>query len=168
MPIDRARHERETAMREVNGQDLLGGSDHEFVVNLYTVILNRWPDEEGYRHHFEKVENRPETRRQLIEDVAGSPEGRNLGVVLHWPGATVAAAPPAPAGGAGDLAATLAALRDSAAAMDAATLAEAQRLLAETLAALAAHQARALEARLAALEGRLGWTARGGDAGTVP
>ena len=24
------------------------------------------------------------------------------------------------------------------------------------------------EARLAALEGRLGWTARGGDAGTVP
>ena len=142
-------------MREVNGQELLGGSDHEFVVNLYTVILNRWPDEEGYRHHLEKVENRPQARRQVIEDVAGSPEARNLGVVLHWPGAA-AAAPSAPAGGAGDLAATLAALRESAAMLDATTLAEAQRLLAETLAALAAQQARGIEARLARLEGRAG------------
>ena len=144
-------------MREVNGQDLLGGSDHEFVVNLYTVILNRWPDEEGYRHHLEKVENRPEIRRQVIEDVAGSPEGRNLGVVLHWPGQPEpppAAAPPA--GAAVDLAATLAALRNSAAALDPASLAEAQRLLAETLAALAAQQARSIEARLARLEGRVG------------
>ena len=72
-------------MREVNGQDLLGGSDHEFVVNLYTVLLNRWPDEDGYRHHLQRVENRPETRRQLVDEVAGSPEGRNLGVAVMWP-----------------------------------------------------------------------------------
>ena len=26
-------------MREVNGSDLLEGSDHEFVVNLYTVRI---------------------------------------------------------------------------------------------------------------------------------
>lgn len=146
-------------MREVNGNDLLGGSDHEFVVNLYTLMLNRWPDEEGYRHHLEKVENRPEIRRQVIEQIAGSPEARNLGVVLHWPEgpapATAHSAPP-PAGGAGDLAATLAVLRDSAPTLDPATLAEAQRLLAETLAALAAQQARGIEARLARLEQRLG------------
>lgn len=143
-------------MREVNGNELLGGSDHEFVVNLYTVILNRWPDEEGYRHHLEKVENRPEIRRQVIEQVAASPEARNLGVVLRWPDDPAPAAAPAAAGGAGDLAATLAALREAAPGLDAAALAEAQRLLAETLAALAAQQARMIEARLVRLEQRLG------------
>lgn len=143
-------------MREVNGNELLAGSDHEFVVNLYTVILNRWPDEEGYRFHLQKVENRPEIRRQVIGEIAGSPEGRNLGVVLHWPGEAAPPPAPAPASAAGDLAATLAALRAAAAGMDAATLAEAQRLLAETLAALAAHQAGSVEARLARLEQRLG------------
>lgn len=145
-------------MREVNGNDLLGGSDHEFVVNLYTLMLNRWPDEEGYRHHLEKVENRPEIRRQVIEQVAASPEARNLGVVLRWPEESPAPAPAAPPPGAaaGDLAATLAALRDAAPSLDPATLAEAQRLLAETLAVLAAQQARGIEARLARLEQRLG------------
>jgi hypothetical protein len=150
-------------MREVNGNDLLGGSDHEFVVNLYTLMLNRWPDEEGYRHHLEKVENRPELRRQIIEQVAASPEARSLGVVLRWPedGAPAAAAPAAAAAPPAtsppeDLAATLAALREAAPTLDPAVLAEAQRLLAETLAALAAQQARATEARLARLEQRLG------------
>jgi len=147
-------------MREVNGNDLLGGSDHEFVVNLYTLMLNRWPDEEGYRHHLEKVENRPELRRQIIEQVAASPEARSLGVVLRWPedgapAAAPAAAPPATSPPE-DLTATLAALREAAPTLDPAALAEAQRLLAETLAALAAQQARATEARLARLEQRLG------------
>ncbi len=82
-------------MHEVNGNDLLGGTDHEFVVNLYSVILNRWPDEDGYRHHLERVENRPEMRRQLIDEVAGSPEGRNIGVAVRWPDAPAAAATPA-------------------------------------------------------------------------
>lgn len=146
-------------MREVNGNDLLGGSDHEFVVNLYTVILNRWPDEDGYRHYLQRAENRPETRRPLIDEVASSQEARNLGVEIRWPDdapAVVAAAPAAaavaPAAAPGDLAGALARLRDGMAAMEAAALIEAQRLLAETLAAIAAHQAAQLEARIARLE----------------
>ncbi len=152
-------------MREVNGNDLLNGSDHEFVVNLYTVLLNRWPDEDGYRHHLQRVENHPELRRQLVEEVAGSPEGRNLGVTLLWPDdpAPEAAPPVAPQPVAtaapaapGDLAGTLAQLREGLATMEAAALVEAQRLLAETLAVVAAHQARELEARIARLESRFG------------
>ncbi|HWT08337.1 MAG TPA: DUF4214 domain-containing protein, partial [Roseomonas sp.] len=85
-------------MREVNGNDLLGGSDHEFVVNLYTVVLNRWPDEDGYRHYLQRAENRPEARRPLIDEVASSQEARNLGVEVRWPeDAPAAAAAPAPA-----------------------------------------------------------------------
>jgi hypothetical protein len=163
-------------MREVNGNDLLPGSDHEFVVNLYTIILNRWPDEDGYRHYLGRAENRPEQRRLLIDEIAASQEARNLGVTIRWPDdaseapapadepstaaapspvATVAPAPvaaPAP----GDLAGTLATLRDGLATMEAAALAEAQRLLAETLAAVARHQAAQLEARIARLEQRGG------------
>ena len=69
-----------------------------------------------------------------------------------------AAAAPAPAvavataAAPGDLAGALARLRDGMAAMEAAALVEAQRLLAETLAAVAAHQAAQLEARIARLE----------------
>jgi hypothetical protein len=134
-------------MREVIGNELLDGSDHEFVVNLYTVILNRWPDEEGYRYHLGKLESRPDSRRQIIEEIAGSPEARNLGVVLRW---TEGAGPaPARASAGGDIAAALAALREAAPSMDPAALAEAQRLLAETLAALAAQQARAIGALVA-------------------
>lgn len=163
-------------MREVNGSELLGGSDHEFVVNLYTVILNRWPDEEGYRHHLEKVENRPDIRRQVIRDVANSAEGKALGVVLRFdddePAAPVAkpaptakpapvsAATPAPAAkpapaAADDLAAALAALKEGLGAMGPAQLAAAQRQLTEALALVAAARAERLEERLARLEKRL-------------
>jgi hypothetical protein len=149
-------------MQEVNGSDLLNGSDHEFVVNLYSILLNRWPDEDGYRHHLQRVENRPEMRRQLIDEIAGSPEGRNLGVIVRWPDAAPPAAAPAPAAPPpaaavpGDLAGTLEQLRQGLATMEAAMLIETQRLLAETLAAVAAHQAAQLEARIARLEGRQG------------
>ena len=136
-------------MREVNGNDLLGGNDHEFVVNLYTVLLNRWPDEDGYRHHLQRVENRPEMRRQLVDEIAGSPEGQNLGTVVAWPDAPAAAPAATPPG---DLAATLAQFRAGLVTMEAAALAEAQRLLNETLAAVAAHQVAQLEARIALLE----------------
>ncbi len=141
-------------MREVNGNDLTNGSDHEFVVNLYTVLLNRWPDEDGYRHHLQRVENRPEMRRQLVDEVAGSPEGRNLGITVQWP--EEAAVAPIAAAAPSDLAGTLARLREGLATMEAAALIEAQRLLNETLAAVAAHQAAQLEARIARLERRGG------------
>lgn len=120
-------------MREIDGADLMGGSDHEFVVNLYTVILNRWPDEDGYRHHLGRIENKPELRRRVIEDVAGSPEARNLGVVLRFKGDE----PAPPADGAGELAPTLSRLVGGLGGMDAPALAEAQRLLAEAVAAVA-------------------------------
>lgn len=146
-------------MREVNGSDLLNGSDHEFVVNLYTVLLNRWPDEDGYRHYLRRAENRPELRQPLVDEVADSQEARNLGVVVRWPDApapveTAAPPPPATAAAPGDLAGTLARLRDGLATMEAAALVETQRLLAETLAAVATHQAAQLDARIARLEGR--------------
>lgn len=157
-------------MREVNGSELLDGSDHEFVVNLYTVILNRWPDEDGYRHHLQKIENRPDLRRQTIIDVANSQEGRSLGVVLRFaedpapaepaarPAAweTPAAAPPPAETPAPDLFAALADLRDRLDTMPPTELAAMQRLLAETLAAVAAHQANRIEDRLARLEQRIG------------
>ncbi len=150
-------------MREVNGTDLLSGSDHEFVVNLYTVILNRWPDEDGYRHHLQRVENRPDIRRQVIQDVAGSAEGRSLGVVLTFaddppPAAAVAPdAPPAvasvaPGGTAGALAALLAGLGT----VPDDELRVLHRLLADALGAVAAERDARLEVRIARLEQRLG------------
>ena len=67
--------------------------------------------------------------------------------MLRW---TEGAGPaPARASAGGDIAAALAALREAAPSMDPAALAEAQRLLAETLAALAAQQARAIGALVA-------------------
>ena len=162
-------------MREVNGSELLAGSDHEFVVNLYTVVLNRWPDEEGYRHHLEKVESRPDLRRQMIRDVANSAEGKALGVVVRFddedaaapaaapvPEAAPAPAAPAPAPVAmaaapagGDLAAALARLKEGLGAMAPGELAAAERLLAETLAAVTTHRMERLETLLARLEQRL-------------
>lgn len=150
-------------MREVNGTDLLGGSDHEFVVNLYTVILNRWPDEDGYRHHLQRVENRPDIRRQVIQDVAGSAEGRSLGVVVTFaddpppaapaaPEAPPAAAAVAPGGTAGALAALLAGLGT----VPDDELRVLHRLLAEALGAVAAERDARLEVRIARLEQRLG------------
>ncbi len=150
-------------MREVNGTDLLGGSDHEFVVNLYTVILNRWPDEDGYRHHLQRVENRPDIRRQVIQDVAGSAEGRSLGVVVTFaddpppapaaaPEAQPAAAPVAPGGTAGALGALLAGLGT----VPDDELRVLHRLLADALGAVAAERDARLEVRLARLEQRLG------------
>lgn len=142
-------------MPDVNGTELLAGSDHEFVVNLYTVVLNRWPDEDGYRHYLSRVENRPEERRPVIEEVASSAEAQNLGVVLAFADTPAAPAAPGHAHTAGDLPAALAALQARLPHMTLAELADAQRLLAEALVQVAAHQSRGLETRLAALERRL-------------
>jgi predicted AlkP superfamily phosphohydrolase/phosphomutase len=147
-------------MREVNGSELLEGSDHEFVVNLYTVILNRWPDEDGYRHHLQRVENRPDIRRQVIQDIAGSAEGRALGVVLRFaddaPAEAAADPAPAPAAGAGSAGAALAALLAGLGTVPDAELHALQRQLADALAAVTAERAARVEARLARLEQRLG------------
>jgi hypothetical protein len=152
-------------MREVNGSELLDGSDHEFVVNLYTVILNRWPDEDGYRHHLQRVENRPDIRRQVVQDVAGSAEGRAQGVVLRFLDDPPEAAPAAPAvpasapatapapGAAGR---ALAALLADLGAVPDAELRALHRQLANALGAVTAERAARVEARLARIEQRLG------------
>lgn len=151
-------------MREVNGTELLSGSDHEFVVNLYTVILNRWPDEDGYRHHLQRVENRPDMRRQVIQDVAGSAEGRALGVALRFdddplPEAAAEAASPLPAAGpetTGSASDMLAALVAALGTVPDVELRALHRQLAEALGAVTAERAARVEARLARLETRLG------------
>lgn len=146
-------------MREVNGNELMEGSDHEFVVNLYTVILNRWPDEDGYRHYLERVENRPDIRRQVIHDIAGSAEARALDVVLRFeddppPAAEPAGAPPPPAtGGAAE---ALQALLAGLGTVPDVELQALHRLLAHALGAITAERAARVEARLARLEQRLG------------
>ena len=61
-------------MRVLKGQDLMQGSDHEFIVKLYRRILLRGPDEGGYRHYRDKIESDPGCRRRLIEEMAGSSE----------------------------------------------------------------------------------------------
>ncbi|WP_198371927.1 DUF4214 domain-containing protein [Roseomonas rosulenta] len=145
-------------MREVNGSELLSGSDHEFVVNLYTVILNRWPDEDGYRHHLQRVENRPDIRRQVIQDIAGSAEGRALNVVLRFDDDPMAepapmAAAPATGGSASDVLATLLATLGTVPDVELQVL---HWQLADALGAVTAERAARLEARLARLEQRLG------------
>ena len=66
-------------MRVLKGRDLMQGSDHEFIVQLYRRILLRGPDEGGYRHYRDKIEADPGCRRSLIEGFAASTEARRQG-----------------------------------------------------------------------------------------
>ncbi len=70
-------------MRVFYVHELLGGSDHEFLVNLYTRVLNRWPDEGGYKHYLSRIEGRPDTRRETVLEIGHSDEARTLGIVLR-------------------------------------------------------------------------------------
>jgi hypothetical protein len=71
-------------MRVIQGEDLLAGSDHEFLVTLYTSVLNRWPDEEGYRHYLGRIEGNAGERRVVVEEVATSEEARRVGVSVRF------------------------------------------------------------------------------------
>lgn len=82
-------------MRVFYVHELLGGSDHEFLVNLYTRLLNRWPDEGGYQHYLGRIAGRPETRRETVLAVGHSDEAKNLGVVLREESDAPEAAPAA-------------------------------------------------------------------------
>jgi hypothetical protein len=123
-------------MRVLKGQDLMQGSDHEFIVKLYRRILLRGADEGGYRHYRDKIEADPGCRRRLIEDMAGSSEARRQGEELRiiWDdGEVLAPTPP-------ELApeALLAALRESLGSLDDASLAALEASLVECLEALRA------------------------------
>lgn len=73
-------------MRVLNGRDLLKGADHEFIVNIYRLILKRGPDEHGYRHFRDVLEAEPDARRRILEDMIASPEARRLTeeVLVVW------------------------------------------------------------------------------------
>ena len=130
-------------MRVLKGQDLMQGSDHEFIVKLYRRILLRGPDEGGYRHYRDKIEADPGCRRRLIEEMAGSSEARRQGEELRiiWDDAEVPA--PAPPELAPE--ALLAALRQRLGSLDDASLAALEAPLLECLEALRAARRKALE-----------------------
>jgi len=130
-------------MRVLKGQDLMQGSDHEFIVQLYRRILLRGPDEGGYRHYRDKIEADPGCRRRLIEEMAGSSEARRQGEELRiiWDDAEVPA--PAPPELAPE--ALLAALRQRLGSLDDADLAALEAPLQECLEALRAARRKALE-----------------------
>ena len=130
-------------MRVLQGQDLMQGSDHEFIVKLYRRILLRGADEGGYRHYRDKIEADPGCRRRLIEEMAGSSEARRQGEELRiiWDDAEVPA--PAPPELAPE--ALLAALRQRLGSLDDASLAALEAPLLECLEALRAARRKALE-----------------------
>ena len=130
-------------MRVLRGQDLMQGSDHEFIINLYRRILLRGPDETGYRHHRDVIEADPGCRRNLIEGFAASSEARRQGEAVHiiWddaeiPAATTPAMSPE---------ALVTALRESLGSLDAAGLAALEASLMECLEALRAARRKSLE-----------------------
>src|SRR4051794_13713578 len=65
--------------RDYEAADLIGGEDHDFVVNLYLAVLGRWPDAAGYRYYRELVADRPERRLEALRAVAGSEEAKRSG-----------------------------------------------------------------------------------------
>ena len=85
-------------MRMLQGRDLIQGSDHEFIVNIYRRILLRGPDEGGYRHYRDLLEADPGCRRHLIDGLAGSTEARRHGeeIQIIWDDAEPVSATIAP------------------------------------------------------------------------
>ena len=128
-------------MRVLKGQDLMQGSDHEFIVKLYRRILLRGPDEGGYRHYRDKIEADPSCRRRLIEEMAGSSEARRQGEALRiiWDAAEAPEALEIPPQ------ALVAALREKLGTLDAADLVALEAPLAECIEALRAARRKALE-----------------------
>ena len=66
-------------MTGIRAADLLVGSDHDFVVNLYLAALGRWPDEEGYTHFRGMVAEGMPGRIRALHIIVGSPEAGKRG-----------------------------------------------------------------------------------------
>jgi hypothetical protein len=82
------------AGRAFDAADLIGGEDHDFVVNLYLAVLGRWPDAAGYRRYLDFVAGRPERRLEALREVAESEEAARHGARLRFGGGH--AVPPSP------------------------------------------------------------------------
>ncbi|WP_165838883.1 DUF4214 domain-containing protein [Roseicella frigidaeris] len=70
--------------RRFTAAELLGGEDHDFVVNLYLALLGRWPDAAGYRHYREAIAGRPERRREALREMAESAEAARFGARIGF------------------------------------------------------------------------------------
>ena len=82
------------AARGYDAADLIGGEDHDFVVNLYLATLGRWPDATGYRRYREHVAGRPERRLDALREVAASEEATRHNARITFPAGP--AVPPGP------------------------------------------------------------------------
>jgi hypothetical protein len=80
--------------RGYDAADLIGGDDHDFVVNLYLAALGRWPDAAGYRRYLDFVAGQPERRLEALREVALSEEAARAGHPIRF--AAGPAVPPAP------------------------------------------------------------------------
>ena len=79
--------------RRLDAAELLHGTDHEFIVNMYLAALRRWPDAAGYRRFLGLIANRPEQRMDALREVAGSEEARRLGALVTVPEVALPADP---------------------------------------------------------------------------
>ncbi len=72
---------------EIHAADLLVGSDHDFVVNLYIAVLDRWPDPEGYANMRLAIAQGGAARKGALHSVVASPEAAQRGrrLVLDEP-----------------------------------------------------------------------------------
>lgn len=68
-----------SGMTGIRAADLLVGSDHDFVVNLYLAALGRWPDEEGYTHFRAMAAEGAAGRTRALHIIIGSPEAAQRG-----------------------------------------------------------------------------------------
>src|SRR3954471_4792516 len=84
----------ESTGRDYEAADLIGGENHDFVVNLSLAVLGRWPDAAGYRYYRELVAGRPERRLEALREVAGSEEAKRSGNPGRFGGGP--AVPPGP------------------------------------------------------------------------
>lgn len=82
------------AGRAYDAADLIGGEDHDFVVNLYLALLGRWPDAAGYRRYLDVVAGRPERRLEALREVAVSEEAARHGARIDF--GSGPAVPPGP------------------------------------------------------------------------
>jgi hypothetical protein len=64
---------------DIRAADLLHGSDHDFVVNLYLAVLDRWPDPGGYDHTRAMIAEGLAGRQRAIITVIGSEEAAQRG-----------------------------------------------------------------------------------------
>jgi hypothetical protein len=80
--------------RAFDAADLIGGEDHDFVVNLYLAVLGRWPDAAGYRRYLDFVAGRPERRLEALREVAASDEAVRHGARIGF--GSGPAVPPGP------------------------------------------------------------------------